>query len=287
MESTLDVGKTSVCLCKGIMSETCDKLKFVEQRIPLTPDEPTTLVAMYERVAQVHPKPNTLNFKQDGVWHAISAVEMVARARRIALGMYALGIRKSDRVALLSDSRVEWVLADQACIFEGAITVPIYPTLTPTQVKYILGDSGARLLIVSTRAKYEQVELAVRGCPAVEYVVLFEPEGLKQPHRLSFAELEESGAKLGSERRGLSEDLAKAISPDDLATIIYTSGTTGEPKGVMLTHANMISNVIDSPKDLEFGESDAALSVLPLSHILERQAMHNYLHYGMRVYCDR
>jgi len=249
-----------------------------------TADEPATLVEIYERVAHVHPKSNTLNFKKDGAWHSISAPEMVARARRIALGLYALGIRKGDRVALLSDSRVEWVLADQGCIFAGAITVPIYPTLTPAQVQYILSDSGASLLFVSSSSKYEQIEPEVRACPAIEHVVFFDFEGLKQINCLGLTELEERGRKLGDERRELSDELAAAVTPDDLATIIYTSGTTGEPKGVMLTHANMVSNVIDSPADLDFGESDSALSVLPLSHILERQAMNNYLHYGMSVY---
>jgi len=266
------------------MLETYDKPKSIENRTPRPAGEPATLVEMYEGVARFHPKPNTLNFKKDGAWHSISTAEMVARARRIALGLFALGIRKGDRVALLSDSRVEWVLADQGCIFAGAITVPIYPTLTPSQVKYIMSDAGARLLIVSTRAKYEQVELAVQECPAIEGVVIFEPEGLQQANRLSFAELEELGQKFGDERKELSDELAKAIAPDDLATIIYTSGTTGEPKGVMLTHANMVSNVIDSPKDFEFGENDSALSVLPLSHILERQAMNTYLYHGMSVY---
>src|SRR5437660_10799342 len=115
------------------MSENSDKLKFVGQRVPLSAAEPTTLVEVYEGVASHHSKPDTLNYKRDGGWHSISATEMLARARRIALGLYSLGVRKGDRVALISESRVEWVLADQGCIFAGAIVVPIYPTLTPSQ----------------------------------------------------------------------------------------------------------------------------------------------------------
>src|SRR5512132_1477175 len=95
-------------------------------RIPLTADEPSTLVEIYERVARVHPKPDTLNYKQDGAWHSISAAEMLARARHIALGLYSFGIRKNDRVAILSESCAEWVLADQGCMFAGAVTVPVY-----------------------------------------------------------------------------------------------------------------------------------------------------------------
>jgi len=266
------------------MLETDDKVKVVRPRVPLEADEPATLVEVYERVARIHQKPDTLNYKRDGAWHSIAANEMLRRARWIALGLYSLGIRKDDRVALLSESCVEWVLADQGCIFAGAITVPIYPTLTPGQAAYIMNDSGARALFISTREKFEEFEAAVRDCGKVENVIVFEPDGVSGPNCLSFADLQERGRKLESEQPGLAHQLAHAAGPDDLATIIYTSGTTGEPKGVMLTHANMVSNLIDSSNHLEFGEKDSALSVLPLSHGFERQAMNMYLFHGMSVF---
>jgi long-chain acyl-CoA synthetase len=254
------------------------------RRVPLSDDEPRTLVEVYEGVARVHSKPDTLNYKHDGAWRSISADEMLKRARLIALGLCSLDVRKGDRVALLSESRVEWVLADQGCIFAGAVTVPIYPTLTPAQVRYILNDCGARLLLVSTRAKIEEIEAVVRECAAVEKVILFDPDGYTNANSLSLAELESRGHELGSAQPKLAAELAHASNPEDLATIIYTSGTTGEPKGVMLTHSNMVSNLIDSSNHLEFGEHDSALSVLPLSHVFERQAMNMYLHHGMSVY---
>src|SRR5713101_5038768 len=266
------------------MLETQDKLKFVGHRVPLETDEPTTLVEVYERVARVHQKRDTLNHKRDGGWQSISSDEMLRRSRWIALGLYSLGVRKDDRVALLSESRVEWVLADQGCIFAGAICVPIYPTLTPQQAAYIINDSGARTLFISTRAKFEEFEAAVRDCVRVENVFIFDLDGLSRPNCLSFTELEERGRKLQSEQPQLANELAHAAKPDDLATIIYTSGTTGEPKGVMLTHANMVSNLIDSSNHFEFGQNDSALSVLPLSHGFERQAMNMYLYHGLRVY---
>ena len=253
-------------------------------RVPLSDDEPRTLVEVYEGVARFHSKPDTLNYKRDGVWRSISADEMLKRAHLIALGLYALNVRKGDRVALISESCVEWVLADQGCIFEGAVTVPIYPTLTPAQVGYILNDCGARVMLVSTRAKIGEIEAVVRECAAVEKVILFEPDGYRSANSLSLAELENLGRALGNDQPKLVAELAHASSPEDLATIIYTSGTTGEPKGVMLTHSNMVSNLIDSSNHLEFGEHDSALSVLPLSHIFERQAMNMYLHHGMSVY---
>ena len=253
-------------------------------RVPLSDDEPRTLVEVYEAAVRRYPKPDTLNYKSNGAWQAISADQMLKRARWIALGLYSLGVRKGDRVALLSESRAEWVLSDQGCIFAGAISVPVYPTLTPPQVKYIVNDCGARVLLVSTRAKFAEVESVLRECPAIEWVVIFEPDGLSGQNTLSLVELEERGGALETERPELSPQLARASTPEDLATIIYTSGTTGEPKGVMLTHANMVSNLIDSSRHLEFREDDSALSVLPLSHIFERQAMNMYLHHGMTVY---
>jgi long-chain acyl-CoA synthetase len=254
------------------------------RRVPLSADEPATLVEVYERVVRVHPKPDTLNYKRDGAWHSISANEMLARARRIALGLYSLGVRKDDRVALLSESRVEWVLADQGCIFAGAVGVPIYPTLTPSQAAYILKDSGARVMFVSDRAKFDEIEAVLAECPALEHAVLFESDKPTGSKLLALAELQERGREVESQRPELAAELACAARPEDLATIIYTSGTTGEPKGVMLTHANMVSNLIDSSNHFAFGRKDSALSVLPLSHGFERQAMNMYLYHGMSVY---
>src|SRR6266851_1511972 len=155
------------------MLEKVEQLKFVGHRVPLSADEPATLVEVYERVVRVHPKPDTLNYKRDGAWHSISSNEMLASARRIALGLYSLGVRKDDRVALLSESCVEWVLADQGCIFAGAVGVPIYPTLPPSQAAYILRDSGARVMFVSDRAKFDEIANLLDECMTLEHVVLF------------------------------------------------------------------------------------------------------------------
>ncbi|HXI24445.1 MAG TPA: long-chain fatty acid--CoA ligase [Pyrinomonadaceae bacterium] len=269
----------------NLMSATSDKLKFVEHRAPLMSNEPTTLVELYDRIATEHPKSNTLNYKRDGAWHSLSAAEMLRRARHVALGLNALGIRKGDRVAIVSESCVEWALADQGCIFAGAITVPIYPTLTAEQARYIINDCGARAIFVATQHKLSEVDAALKACPTIETVILFESQTPPESKDvLSFDQLRERGRALGESDAALINNLAAACRPQDLATIIYTSGTTGEPKGVMLTHVNMVSNLIDSSNHLEFGEADCALSVLPLSHSFERQAMNMYLHHGMSVY---
>src|SRR3989475_8892495 len=189
------------------MVEMAERLENVEEYFGAKPE---TLVNIYEGVVRAHPKHNTLNYKRDGAWHSMSAAEMLRHARSIALGLYSLGIRRGDRVALLSESRVEWVLADQGCIFAGAVGVPIYPTLTPPQVAYILKDSGARALFISTRAKFEEMETALRDCSKIESVILFDPDGLNQANYLSLSELEERGRELDGQQPLLADKLAEA-----------------------------------------------------------------------------
>jgi long-chain acyl-CoA synthetase len=247
-------------------------------------DEPATLVDVFNRVARVHKRPDTLNYKSGGRWVSISSDEMLKRAKLIAAGLHALGVRRGDRVALLSDSRVEWTLTDAGSIFAGTIDVPIYPTLTPPQVRYILNDSGASVLFLANREKFIELKDALGECPAVKHVIFFDSDGITSADGLTLAQLEEKGRELEQRDPGYVERIASQIRAEDLATIIYTSGTTGEPKGVMLTHSNLVSNLIDSSGHLSFGEQDTALSVLPLSHVFERQAMYMYLHQGIAVY---
>jgi long-chain acyl-CoA synthetase len=254
------------------------------KRIPLNTNEPTTLVEVFEYVARVHPRPDTLNYKRDGRWIAISSDEMLRRARHIAAGLYSLGVRRGDRVAILSESRAEWTLTDAGCLFATAIDVPIYPTLTPPQVRYILKDSGARVLVLQNEEKFLQVRAILADCPAIEHLILLEKPSSEVAGALSLAELGARGQTVEETQPGLITNAARLIKPDELATIIYTSGTTGEPKGVMLTHSNLVSNLIDSSGHLSFARDDSALSVLPLSHVLERLAMYMYLYHGMAVY---
>jgi long-chain acyl-CoA synthetase len=253
------------------------------KRVPLNQEEATTLVEVFEHVARTHPRPDTLNYKRDGRWVSISSDEMLTRVRRIAAGLYSLGVRRGDRVAILSESRPDWTLTDAACLFANAIDVPIYPTLTPPQVRYILKDSGARVLVVQNEEKFLHVREAIAECEAIEQVVFFD-KPLSGLPGISLAELETRGQALEEAEPELVNNIAHQIKPDDLATIIYTSGTTGEPKGVMLTHANLVSNLIDSSSHLSFTNDDSTLSVLPLSHVLERMAMYMYLFHGMATY---
>lgn len=251
---------------------------------PQASGEPATLVDVFLEVARKHKRSDTLNYKSGDRWIPVSSDEMLQRAQTIAAGLYAIGVKPGDRVALLSESRVEWTLTDAGSIFAGTIDVPIYPTLTPPQVRYILNDSGACVLFLENRAKFDELKEALGECPEVKHVIFFEPAGVTPDDGLTFAQLEDKGREFEKREAGHIARSSAQTKPDELATIIYTSGTTGEPKGVMLTHSNLVSNLIDSSGHLEFGEHDIALSVLPLSHVFERQAMYMYLHRGMAVY---
>jgi long-chain acyl-CoA synthetase len=255
----------------------------ISKRVPLTPDEPRTLVEVFEHVGRLHPRPNTLNFKLNNRWVAISSEETLARARHIAAGLYSLGIRPGERVAIISQSRPEWTLTDAGCLMAGAIDVPIYPTLMPAQVRYILNDSGARVLVMEGRNKFEEIQQVLKETPSVQHLVFFDKSGVETA-AVSLSELEDKGRDLCDQQPEVIERISHSVQPDDLATIIYTSGTTGEPKGVMLTHANLVSNLVDSSSHLSFAKDDTVLSVLPLSHILERLAMYMYLYHGMAVF---
>jgi long-chain acyl-CoA synthetase len=253
-------------------------------RIPTSADEPKTLVDVFKRVNLKHKRPDTLNYKKDGQWIAISSDELLARAERIAAGLHSIGLRKGDRLALLSETRVEWTLTDAGCVFSGVIDVPLYPSLAPLQVRYILNDSGACVLVIENRRKLDELAEVLKDCSHVRKIVIFDPEGIEGTDVLTLRELEERGRQLQAEQPQVAAGLSAQTTADDLATIIYTSGTTGEPKGVMLTHSNLVTNLIDSSGHLSFGEHDSALSVLPLSHVFERQAMYMYLNQGMAVY---
>ncbi|HKS29961.1 MAG TPA: long-chain fatty acid--CoA ligase [Pyrinomonadaceae bacterium] len=254
------------------------------RRVPLYEDEPATLAEMFLRSAREHQKPDALSYKRDGRWHSISSEKMIERAREVALGLYSLGVRHGDRVGLLSQNCPEWTLADAGSLFCGAADVPIYSTQTPSQVCYILKDSGARVLFIENRAAFERVRESLKGCDTLKHVIYFDADGVEDERAVALSDLEARGRELWKEQPDLITELERALKPYDLATIIYTSGTTGEPKGVMLTHSNLVSNLLDSSSHLSFGLEDVALSVLPLSHVLERLAMYMYINHGMSVY---
>jgi len=246
--------------------------------------EPKTLAELFLKSATEYDLPDALNYKKGGRWKSISSREMISRAENIALGLYSLGLRKGDRAAILAANSPEWTLADAGCQMAGVIDVPIYTTLSSDSVRYIIDDSQARVVFVHDRIVLDRICAATKDCASVEKHVLFVPDDVSGENTLSLQKLEENGGKLKMDQPELIDQLRSAIDPTDIATLIYTSGTTGEPKGVMLTHSNLISNVIAASEKYAFTGVDTSLSVLPLSHVFERTGMYVYIRYGMRVH---
>ncbi len=243
-----------------------------------------TLPELFVRSAAEFDLPDALNYKSDGEWKTISSAEIIERAENIALGLYSLGLRKGDRVAILAPNSPDWTLADAGCQFAGVIDVPIYTTLAPESVRYIIDDSQSRVLFLQGQEAYERLIPALKDCKSIEKFILFDEEESANDRVISLQQLESTGAELKTENPVLSEELRDAVKSNDIATLIYTSGTTGEPKGVMLSHRNLISNAIDASEKYAFGGQDTSLSVLPLSHVFERTGMYVYIHSGMRVF---
>jgi long-chain acyl-CoA synthetase len=213
-----------------------------------------------------------LRAKRGGRWTAIGYSEMAERVHDLSIGLRELGVRRGDRVAILSENRPEWAIADYACLAARAADVPVYPTLPARQVEYILRDSGAVVVMVSSAAQLEKV-LSLRGrLPALAHVIAFDP-GVTGPGVLAWDQVLEQG-RAARDRYSDWRSAALEAAPDDLATLIYTSGTTGDPKGVMLSHGNIASNVTTSVDLFSFTAEDECLSFLPLSHIFERMFGH-------------
>jgi long-chain acyl-CoA synthetase len=236
--------------------------------------KPGTLNELFFDAIERFDKPDAMMVKRSGKYAPIGHREIERRVRHAALGLRTLGIKHGDRVSILSENRPEWAIADYACLTTGVTDVPIYPTLPPDQIAYILKDSGANAIFVSNAEQAAKIAEVRSQLPALTHVISFDEVGPSAD--MTMAGLEHRGAAaetpqaLDDYRNG-----ARAVAPDDLATLIYTSGTTGNPKGVMLTHNNIRSNIEATRYKLPFEGDDVALSFLPLSHIFQR--MGDYL----------
>ena len=234
-----------------------------------------------------YPRPLFIGQCRGGAIEGMSTKDMFERVRDLSLGLRSLGMASGDRVAMIAESRPEWILSDLAVLTGGAVTVPIYPTLSAPAARYILQDSGARLAIVSTRQQLEKIQEVRHQLPALEKIVVMDAAAAADsPSALSLDVVMARGhARIAGEWGAAREfqEGARAVSPTALATIIYTSGTTGEPKGVMLTHANLVANLRAAAEVLEVGADDVALSFLPLSHAFERMVSYVYLLCGVTM----
>ncbi|TVQ65025.1 MAG: long-chain fatty acid--CoA ligase [Balneolaceae bacterium] len=224
--------------------------------------------------------------KRNGKWHYTDVQTYLSKVRNLALGLYKLGVRQGDKVSLHAENSTEWLICDLAILSLGAASVPIYTTQPGDQIIYILKNSDAKVHIVSTDALFAETKPLIKSVESVKAIIsLF---GSKHKKLKSFDQILEMGEVLHSEKPDLFEKLKAKVKSDDLATLIYTSGTTGLPKGVMLTHHNIVSNVEASRERLPYTEKEFfgqdVLTYLPLSHIFERMIEYMYIVMGCKIH---
>ncbi len=235
-----------------------------------------------------HNKRDALAFKIGDVWNYLNGHEVIDRVKRIALGLAAMGVKPGDRVAIISENRPEWSFVDLAILSLRAVNVPIYTTQAVEQIRFILENSGAKMLFISGKKLWKHAENAIQSVERLEKLIFFDadsrPEG--NSRAISLSDVEREGDAYRKIDADIFDSSLAAIDTKDLATIIYTSGTTGEPKGVMLTHENFVSNIVGVSKGLPIRSTDRSLAVLPLSHIFERTVFYVLCANGVSIhYC--
>ena len=242
--------------------------------------EPKTLTDIYTVTCSID-RPAIMKYKSGDRWFDVSVPEFRDTVRWLATGLHDLGVKRGDRVAILSENRPEWSMTDFAALCAGAVSVPVYPTLLGWQIEYILNDAGTVAVVCSNQEQLDKI-LEIRShVPTLNNVIVCDAPANKPANVLTFTEVVARGRKR-EESQGTSwfETSRSAARPDDLATLVYTSGTTGNPKGAMLTHGNIASNVNAVREFVPFQAGDTALSILPLSHILERMVDYLYFYKG-------
>ncbi len=232
---------------------------------------PKNLAALLAGTVSRHPDKKALYFKDNGRYRALTWKETSDRVHSVAAFLSSQGVRAGDRVALISENRPEWFVVDFAALLLGAVVVPIYTSLTASEIQYILADSGCRWVAVSNKTLFEKVAVAQKNLPALECLLAFDGAVLASRSEVSvpiyaFQEATKTPA--------IDPAALKTIDHENLASIIYTSGTTGSPKGVMLTHGNFIQNAIMAQAAFKMDESEIIVSFLPLCHVFERTCGH-------------
>jgi len=240
--------------------------------------KPTRIFELAEYTRQKFNKSDVLAGKEDGVWRTYSAEEYVNITDSVGYGLLNLGIERGDKVAIVSPNRPEWNLADMGINKIGAINVPIYPNITTADYEYILNDSGARILLVGSEEIFHKVKMLIDKVESLEAIYAFdEIEGAKDWHEI----IEEGMANPQASKMKANQ---LEVKSSDLFTLIYTSGTTGNPKGVMLSHDNLYSQLVGLKNAIPFDETDRAISFLPLCHVFERVIEYYYLFKGTSIY---
>jgi long-chain acyl-CoA synthetase len=235
---------------------------------------------LLDKYIQEFPRKDALGGKENKDWYVYSTAEYVEKSNQFALGVMALGLKKGDKVATVTNNRPEWNFVDMGLAMTGIVHVPIYPTISDEEYSYILEHAEIHLLLVGDRKLYEKLSPIAAGLPEKVTIYTFdEVDGVQ-----NFDEILALGK---SHQDELSERLWRIkseIEPEDLATIIYTSGTTGVPKGVMLTHTNLVANFVSHSKMHNLGKDHRVISFLPLCHVYERSVNYHFQYKGMGIY---
>jgi len=252
---------------------------FFSAGSPRTPKSLQTISDVFFSIVESE-RPRIMLHREAIDWVPISSTEFYRSVAGVVQALRGWNIKKGDRVAILSENRPEWSIADFACLLTGVVVVPIYTTLTDDQSAYLLNDSGARAIFLSSEKQLEKIR-AVQGRTPVEHVVVMDP--VETAHALHMNRLMLDGP---ADRDARLDQAARSISADDLATIIYTSGTTGTPKGAMLTHGNLASNISCSLQGFDVAAGQISLSFLPLSHVTARHVDLAMMYHGVTLaYC--
>jgi len=244
----------------------------------------SNLSEMFFTTCRKFPERTGILYKEEGGYQPLKFKEIQAAVANLAGGLMSLGVKKGDRVVIFSENCKEWAFFDYAILSVGAISVPIYATLLAKDVKYIINDCEAKIVVVSNFIQFGKILEIEEGISNVEKYVLIDPAGVNHPNAIPLERFYEIGQAYLEENPGVVEKSVAGLTRSDLATFIYTSGTTGEPKGVMLTHGNFLSNIEASARAIPVTENDTFLSFLPLSHVFERMAGHFFVnHQGAAI----
>ncbi|GAA5033906.1 AMP-dependent synthetase [Marivirga lumbricoides] len=240
--------------------------------------EPSRLFDLIEYQFKNHPLQDALAYKEGNSWKKYSTEEVINIIDAVSCGFIHLGISKDDKVGIVANNRPEWNFIDLALQQIGAVSVPMYPTITEKDYRYIFEDSQLKYVFVSDLELFSKVKAASEGIERIKGIYSFDP--LEDSSHWSEVK------KLGDENPVDLEPYKNQVLPDDLVTLIYTSGTTGNPKGVMLTHVNILSNAVAVRKNLPVEELNikTSLSFLPLCHIFERTTFYFYLYSSISIY---